>query len=40
MIFSTRTVFEVREMVNAFENIEGVESVLSYLDAPFYSVQR
>ena len=33
-LFSTRTVFEVREMVNAFENIEGVESVLSYLDAP------
>lgn len=33
-LFSTRTVFEVREMVNAFENIEGIESVLSYLDAP------
>ena len=29
-LFSTRTVSEVREMVNAFENIEGVESCLLY----------
>ena len=33
-LFSKKTISQVREMVTVFENIEGVESVLSYLDAP------
>ena len=33
-LFSEKTVAQVREMVTVFENIDGVESVLSYLDAP------
>ena len=33
-LFSKKTISQVRKMVTVFENIEGVESVLSYLDAP------
>ena len=33
-LFADQTVSKVREMVDAFSAIEGVESVLSYLDAP------
>ena len=33
-LFSDETIMKVREMVNNFEKIDGVESVLSYLDAP------
>ena len=33
-LFTEQTISKVREMVNAFEQIDGVESVLSYLDAP------
>ena len=33
-LFSKKTISQVREMVTVFENIEGVESVFSYLDAP------
>ena len=33
-LFSQEAITQVREMVDAFEAIEGVESVLSYLDAP------
>ena len=33
-LFTKKTISQVREMVTVFENIEGVESVLSYLDAP------
>ena len=33
-LFSGETISQVREMVNVFEQIEGVDSVLSYLDAP------
>ena len=33
-LFSDQIIMKVREMVNTFEEIDGVESVLSYLDAP------
>jgi predicted RND superfamily exporter protein len=33
-LFTEQTISKVREMVSAFEQIDGVESVLSYLDAP------
>ena len=33
-LFSQESIAQVREMVDAFASIEGVESVLSYLDAP------
>ena len=33
-LFSQEAITQVREMVDAFASIEGVESVLSYLDAP------
>ena len=33
-LFSKQTISKVREMVSVFEEIDGVESVLSYLDAP------
>ena len=33
-LFAKQTISKVREMVNVFEEIDGVESVLSYLDAP------
>ena len=33
-LFSQEAITQVREMVDAFKAIEGVESVLSYLDAP------
>ena len=33
-LFSDITISKVREMVDAFEKIDGVDSVLSYLDAP------
>ena len=33
-LFAEQTISEVREMVSVFEQINGVESVLSYLDAP------
>ena len=33
-LFSDVTISQVREMVDIFEQIEGVDSVLSYLDAP------
>ena len=33
-LFSQQTISKVREMVSVFEEIDGVESVLSYLDAP------
>ena len=33
-LFSNETISQVREMVDVFEQIEGVDSVLSYLDAP------
>ena len=33
-LFSEITISQVREMVNLFEQIDGVDSVLSYLDAP------
>ena len=33
-LFAEQTISKVREMVSVFEQINGVESVLSYLDAP------
>ena len=33
-LFTEQTISKVREMVSVFEQINGVESVLSYLDAP------
>ena len=33
-LFSEEVIAQVRSMVDSFTNIEGVESVLSYLDAP------
>ena len=33
-LFSDEVISQARQMVDAFERIEGVESVLSYLDAP------
>ena len=33
-LFSDEAISQVREMVDAFEKIDGVKSVLSYLDAP------
>ena len=33
-LFSQKVISQVRSMVNSFTEIEGVESVLSYLDAP------
>ena len=33
-LFSDEVISQAREMVDAFERIDGVKSVLSYLDAP------
>ena len=33
-LFSQKVISQVRSMVDSFTEIEGVESVLSYLDAP------
>ena len=33
-LFSDEVISQARQMIDAFERIEGVESVLSYLDAP------